>query len=223
MAEALGAELVTGHPVLGWTETGQGVQVEVEGHGPCRADTVILTTGAWSSAFLPEDGPRLRVERQVTAWLAPPDPEAFRPERFPVFNMEIAGGHHYGFPVLDGRGPKVGRFGHLQEEVDPDTLRRDATAADRTLLQGFADLHLRGGGPIAETAPCMFTYSDDTDFVVDRIPGTSAVVGCGFSGHGFKFASVIGKALAGLALGDDPDPDIQHLRWGRPTLVSPGS
>ncbi|NNF37757.1 MAG: N-methyl-L-tryptophan oxidase [Gemmatimonadetes bacterium] len=223
MAEALGADIITGHPVLGWTETGGGLEVEVEAHRPFRTDAVVLTAGAWTSGFLPEDGPRLRVERQVTAWLTPADPEAFRPERFPVFNMQIAGGHHYGFPVLEGRGPKVGRFGHLQEETDPDTLRRDATAADRSLLQGFADLHLRGAGAIADTAPCMFTYSDDTDFVVDRIPGTSVVIGCGFSGHGFKFASVIGQALAGLAVGDDPDPHIEHLRWGRSTIDPPGS
>jgi sarcosine oxidase len=221
MAEALGAELITGHRVLGWSEAGGGIEVEVEDHDALRAAFLLLTAGAWSEGLLPEGGPRLHVERQVTAWMAPTDPEAFQPERFPVFNVDIAGGHHYGFPSLEGRGPKVGRYRHLQETVDPDTLRRDATAADRALLQGFSDLHLRGAGEIAETAPCMFTWTDDGDFVVDRVPGMPVVVGCGFSGHGFKFASVIGQALAGLAAGDDPDPDVGHLRWGRPTTAPP--
>ena len=173
--------------------------------------------GAWTRELLP-DPPRLRVERQIVAWFGPEDPERFVPERFPIFNVQLGGGHHYGFPALGGRGPKIGRFGHLQETVDPDHLRRETTAADRELLQGFADLHLQEAGTITDTAPCMFTHSLDTHFVVDRVPELPAVVGCGFSGHGFKFASVLGEGLAALAVGDAPDVPLDHLACGRASL-----
>ena len=91
---------------------------------------------------------------------------------------------------------KVGLFGHLRETADPDTLRREATAADRELLQGFTDRYLRHAGPVKDCAPCMFTYTLDTDFVVDRVPDLPVVVGCGFSGHGFQHAPGVGQLIA---------------------------
>ena len=95
---------------------------------------------------------------------------------------------------------------------------REPTAADRALLQGFADLYLRGAGQIVDTAPCMFTVSEDTNFIVDRIPDSPVVIGCGFSGHGFKFAPAIGQAIAALVQDHSPASDVEHLRWGRPAL-----
>ncbi len=218
MAEALGADLRTGVRVREWELADGGVRVGLDDGSSVSADTLVLTAGGWSSRLLPDDGPRLRVERQVVAWTRPDHPAAFQPELFPVFNVEIAGGHHYGFPALDGRGPKVGRFGHLQEISTADTVRREVTAADRELLQGFADLHLRAAGPIVDTTVCMFTHSVDTHFIVDRVPGMPVVVGCGFSGHGFKFASALGEGLAGLALKSARDPALAPFSWGRRAL-----
>lgn len=222
MAEAMGAELRTGTRVVGWEGDGSGVLIHLDGGDEVRAGVLVLTAGPWTAELLPQP-PRLRVERQVVAWLAPEEPERFTPERFPIFNVQVGGGHHYGFPSLEGRGPKVGRFGHLRESADPDGLRREATTADRALLQGFADLHLHRAGTIADTAPCMFTHTLDTDFIVDRVPGHPAVVGCGFSGHGFKFASVIGETLAALAAGEAPPLSVDHLAWDRASLRRDGA
>jgi sarcosine oxidase len=221
MAEAMGAELRTGVRVAGWEPDGAGVRIHLHDAPDVLADRLVLTAGAWTSDLLMGPGPNLRVERQVVAWTNPDDPALFEPGRFPVFNISVGGGHHYGFPALAGRGPKIGRFGHLAEEVHPDTLRREATAADRALLQGFSDLYLRGAGLIADTAPCMFTVSDDTNFIVDRIPDSPVVIGCGFSGHGYKFAPAIGEAIAALVQERSPGSNVEHLRWGRPALLGP--
>jgi sarcosine oxidase len=218
MAEAMGAELRTGVQVEGWEPEGAGVRIHLKESPDVLADRLVLTAGAWTSDLLTGPRPRLRVERQVVAWTSPEEPARFEPARFPVFNIQVGGGHHYGFPSLAGRGPKIGRFGHLAEEVHPDTLRREATAADRALLQGFSDLYLRGAGQITDTSPCMFTVSDDTDFIVDRVPDSPVVIGCGFSGHGFKFAPAIGEAIAALVEERPAGADIEHLRWDRAAL-----
>ena len=221
MAEAMGAELRTGVKVEGWEPEGAGVRLRLRESPDVLADRLVLTAGAWTSDLLTRPMPHLRVERQVVAWTAPDEPARFEPSRFPVFNIQVGGGHHYGFPSLAGRGPKIGRFGHLAEETHPDALRREATSADRALLQGFSDLYLRGAGQITDTSPCMFTVSDDTHFILDRVPDSPVVIGCGFSGHGFKFASAIGEAIADLVQERSPREDIDHLRWDRPALSIP--
>lgn len=215
MAEAWGAEIRTEVRVKAWRETTNGVRVELEDGEVVEAEQIVFCAGAWSPGLVPGEAPPMRVERQVVGWLTPDEPEWYAPEVFPVFNVEVGGGHHYGIPSLHGRGPKVGRFGHLHEEVDPDGLRREATEADRTLLQGFADLFLRGGGALGECIPCMFTHTPDGHFVVDRVDSSPVVVACGFSGHGFKFAPALGEALARIVAREDPGPPFEIFGWKR--------
>ncbi len=218
MAEAMGAEMRVESPVEGWERNGAGVRIHLQDGDQIEAAQLVVTAGAWAPRLIGAEGPRLRVERQVVAWTEPEEPALYEPARFPVFNIEVGGGHHYGFPSLGGRGPKFGRYRHLGEDTDPDHLRREATAADRSLLSGFTDLYMHRAGPIVDTGPCMFTWSDDEHFVVDRIPDQPVVVGCGFSGHGFKFAPAMGEAIAALIQNRDPGPDVAHLQWGRAAL-----
>jgi sarcosine oxidase len=56
-------------------------------------------------------------------------------------------------------------------------------------------------GPLLSMRICLYTNSPDGHFIVDRHPVHERVtIACGFSGHGFKFAPVIGQALADLAV-----------------------
>ena len=96
-----------------------------------------------------------------------------------------AGDHRVG-PVVD---PAEGPF-----DVDPRAVEAIAAYVERRL----PGLRAR---PVAPET-CLYTMTPDEDFVVDRV-GT-VVVGAGFSGHGFKFAPLIGEALAALAMGEDP-------------------
>ena len=66
------------------------------------------------------------------------------------------------------------------------------------------------------TKACMYTSTPDRHFVVDHYPDSDrVVVACGFSGHGFKFASVIGEALADLAVEGRTELPIGFLRLAR--------
>ena len=70
------------------------------------------------------------LERQVLAWLQPTRPEHFMPDTFPVFNLEVEEGRYYGFPSFLVPGFKLGRYGHLGEQVGPRDRRRHVGAAE---------------------------------------------------------------------------------------------
>ena len=110
-------------------------------------------------------------------------------------------GDYYGFPALPGEGVKLGRH-DLREVCTPHTIRREVDPGEVEALRALLDRYLPGAsGPVLWTLTCMYTITPDRHFVLDRHPQHAQVVyGCGFSGHGFKFASAIGEVLADLAL-----------------------
>jgi sarcosine oxidase len=166
------------------------------------ADRVIFCGGAWSGRLLTELGVPLVVTRQVLGWMWPRTPEAFGLGRFSVWGIEQPDGSlAYGFPMMsDVPGLKMARHGR-GTVVDPETVSRDATEADRAEVLQIAQTYLPAGvGPVVSARICMYTNSPDGHFIIDRHPASDrAYVACGFSGHGFKFASVIGEVLADLA------------------------
>jgi sarcosine oxidase len=215
-ALAHGAVVRARERVLGWEETQNGVRVETD-RGTVEAERLVLTPGAWAQdvARLP---PGLVVaQRQVLAWLQPSSPELFTPERFPVFNIKLAEGHFYGFPVFGVPGFKLGRYYHLDERGDPDELFRGIKPEDEPVLRRFAeDYFPEGAGPTLALKTCLFELSPDEHFLIDGHPDApAAIVGAGFSGHGFKFCSVVGEILADLALDGDTRHDIGLFRFER--------
>ena len=63
---------------------------------------------------------------------------------------------------------------------------------------------------------CFYTMSPDEHFLVDRHPRDEQVLlVAGLSGHGFKFTSVLGEALAELALDDQTKLPIEFLSLRR--------
>ena len=144
-------------------------------------------------------------------------PELFTPERMPVFNLVIDGDHFYGFPAHGIPGVKLGRYERQGETGDPDTISREATIDDEVPLRAFAERYLpEGAGPTVALKTCLFELSPDEHFLVDRHPECeNVVVGAGFSGHGFKFCSVVGEILADLALDGETRHDIGLFRLDR--------
>jgi sarcosine oxidase len=139
-------------------------------------------------------------ERQVLAWLQPTRPEFFTVDRFPVFNLLVEQGRYYGFPSFSVPGFKFGKYHHFEEVVDPDNIDREAYDEDEDMLREFAARYFpEGCGPTLSLKSCMFTNTPDGHFIIDTHPGYPQVsFAAGFSGHGFKFASVIGEVLADL-------------------------
>jgi sarcosine oxidase len=202
--------------VLEWDETPNGVRVRTD-RGVVEADRLVLTAGAWSQevARLPEG--LVRGVRQALGWLQPTRPELFEPAAFPVFNLALGDEHFYGFPAYGIPGFKLGRYDHFGEGGDPDEISREPTLEDEAPLRAFAERYFPdGAGPTIALKTCLFEPSPDEHFLIDRHPETdSAVLAAGFSGHGFKFCSVVGEILADLALDGDTKHDIGFLRLSR--------
>ena len=226
-ALGFGAELRFREPVLAWEPTRDGVRVVTE-RGSHDADRLVVCAGAWARTLVP-DLERLAVpERQVLAWLQPTRVELFEPDRFPVFLIDVEEGSYYGFPVHDVPGFKFGRYHHMGEPIDPSDPDRSVRPGDEAVLRAFAERYFPdGAGPTVMLKACMFTNSPDEHFLLGTMPEAAQVsLFAGESGHGYKFASVVGEILADLAIDGVTRHDIglfglDRFAAGRPTAGFP--
>jgi sarcosine oxidase len=215
-ALAHGAELRARERVLEWEDTANGVRVRTD-RGEHEAERLVLTAGAWSQTVARLETGLVRAVRQSLAWLRPRRPELFAPDRLPVFNLVLDGTHYYGFPEFGIPGFKVGLYELAGESGDPDDISREPTLDDELLLRAFAERYFPdGAGPALTLKTCLFEPSPDEHFIIDLHPGSpAAVVGAGFSGHGFKFCPVVGEILADLVLEGSTSHDISLFRIDR--------
>ena len=211
-----GAALRARERVLEWTETENGVRVRTE-RGEVEAERLLVTAGAWSQDVARLPPGLVHGVRQSLAWLQPARPELFEPARMPVFNLALDGEHFYGFPSHGIPGFKLGRYDHFGAGGDPDGISREPTLEDELPLRSFAERYFPdGAGATVALKTCLFEPSPDEHFLIDRHPEAgSVVVGAGFSGHGFKFCSVVGEILADLALDGSTHHDIGLFRLDR--------
>jgi sarcosine oxidase len=215
-AQAAGAEVRARERVLGWQPLASCIRVETD-RGVYETGRLVVTAGPWAATVLPGLRELAVPERQVLAWLQPTDPALFRPDRFPVFNMECEEGRYYGFPIYGVPGFKLGRYHHLEETTRADDVDRECHPRDEAVLRAFAARYFpEGNGPTMSLRTCLFTNSPDEHFIVDRLPDDPRiVVAAGFSGHGYKFCSVIGEILADLAQHGETSHDIELFRIAR--------
>jgi monomeric sarcosine oxidase len=200
MREA-GGRLETRCRVTDWSADGDGARVETN-DGTFTADRLVVTGGAWNIHLLKALGLPLQVRRKPVFWFESARPDLIVPERFPCWIAECDYGHPYGLPQVDVPGFKTGI--HVGGEVaDPETLDREIHDADVSAQIGpFLEKYMNFfTGRLEDASVCMYTMTPDEDFIIDRHPEHEGVVfAAGFSGHGFKFAPVIGEHLADLAL-----------------------
>ena len=215
-AQAAGAEMQTGEAVRRDRPHGDGVRI-VTDRAVIDAGTAIVAAGPWTKSLLPDLPAPLRVTRQVMGWFEPLQPAAFA-GRFPVFLIESRHGIHYGFPPDADGLVKVAKHHHDDETVDPETCDRTVTASDEGLIRAALAEHLpAANGPLKAAKTCLYTMTPDGDFIIDRLPGApQIIVASPCSGHGFKFAPVIGEILADLATRTaNRSHDISRFRLAR--------
>ncbi len=216
-AKNLGAGVQACEPVSEWKRDGSGFVVRTS-ESTYHAAQIVVTSGPWASSLVAEVGPKLYIERQVVGWFEPRRPELFTADRFPVFNVEWKGAHLYGIPASGSQGFKCGRDGHLRERGEPDSIRRECNAGDEQVIREHGEtLFPLGMGALQAIESCLFTGTPDKNFIIDSVPDTDgAWMAVGFSGHGFKFASVVGDILADLVTrGASTTHDIAMFRWDR--------
>jgi sarcosine oxidase len=220
-AQARGAEVHGRERVVEWHDEDGGVSVSTT-RGTYRARKLVVCAGAWARTMVPALHELAVPERQVMIWTQPLKPDYFRLGAFPVFNMEAPEGRFYGFPVYGIPGFKVGKYHHRSERVDdPDAMDRECHREDEDVLrEGIARYFPDANGPTMAMKACLFTNAPDEHFIIDRLPGSAHVaIAAGFSGHGFKFCSVIGEIITELVLDGATRIDTSLFRLDRPALA----
>lgn len=219
-AEAAGATIARNQRVVKWEDAGARVRVTTSSD-EYTARALIVTCGAWTSKLMTRHNLGLVVSRQALGWVMPVDPVPFVADGlrgFPCWGIDGGDGSlYYGFPLLPGqRELKIAR--HIRgSAADPDQLRREVTPVEEADFRAVIPKHLPAAdGPTCRTRVCMYTNSHDSHFIVDRLSShPNIVIACGFSGHGFKFAPVIGEAVADLAMHGKSLLPIGFLGLGR--------
>jgi sarcosine oxidase len=215
-AVARGAEIHWRERVVEWGAHSDGAWVRTD-RGRYEAARLILSAGAWMGALVPELTGLAVPERQVLAWLQPTRPELFQLDRFPVFYLQAEEGRYYGFPEWGIPGFKFGRYHHFEEQVDPDAMDREPNERDEAALRAFARRYFpEGEGPTVALKACLFTNAPDEHFIIDLHPSYPQVVlASPCSGHGYKFASVVGEIVADLAQRGETSHDLGLFRLAR--------
>ena len=189
--------------VSDWRTAGGGVVVTTD-RGDVHADRLVLAPGPWAAGLLRLPRAPLVVLRKSLFWYRPDHDAAasFAAGALPCFAFDAPRGFFYGFPGLDGRGVKIAEHSGGREVADPMTVDRGIDGGERARIEAISAAHLpRLGTTLSDHAVCLYTMSPVRHFIVGRHPAHDRVVAAaGFSGHGFKFASVIGEAIADLVI-----------------------
>lgn len=215
VAQAHGAELRFGTAARSWEAAGDAVVVHTTA-GPIAAGHVILAAGPWMPELLAELRLPLEVERQVSHWMEPLDLELCRGETTPIALWEYAPDRVFAtFPDI-GHGIKA-LIHHGGTKAGPDRVERSVMPEDeartRQLLRRFWPA---ADGRTLADAVCLYTNTPDRHFLLDRHPrDPRVIIASPCSGHGFKFASVIGQILADLTVDGGSAFDLTPFRIGR--------
>ena len=211
-----GGDVRAHEAVLDWSSTGDIVRVRTS-RGLYEAGALVVTAGAWAGPVMPSLDRLLVPERQVLGWFQPLRPALYALGACPVVIGDFEEGHYYSLPVFGIPGYKIGKFRHLNEATTADGLDRDVRDEDEAVLRtALARYFPDANGPTIALKPCMFTNTPDGHFIIDALPGSPNVFfAAGFSGHGFKFCSVVGEIMADLSTRGETGHDISFLRLSR--------
>jgi glycine/D-amino acid oxidase-like deaminating enzyme len=220
-AKSLGIELREGVRFSRLDEDNDHVSGIVLNDGQrIRADVVVMTVGAWTPYLLPFTRRFFRATGQPVFHLKPSEPELFAPERFPVFGADITTTGYYGFPINRDGVVKIANHGPGRE-MSPESPKRAVTPKDEKNLREFlsSTFPTLADAPIVYSRVCMYCDTHDGHFWIARDPEREGlVIATGDSGHGFKFAPVLGEIIADAVEGK-PNPILKKFRW-RPEVCA---
>lgn len=212
VAASRGAILTGDTHVTGWRREGSSLVVDIDGTPALQVEHIVVCAGPWTPATFARLGLPIIVQRNVQYWFTP-ETQAFSRDRFPAFFLERPElpAPLYGFPDL-GEGVKAALHG-FGEPTTADALNRDVEPREVAQVRAILDSWMPGAaGDLRSVKACMYSMTPDQHFAIGCDPDDDRVVfGAGFSGHGFKFAPVIGELLAQLALDGETLLDIGFL------------
>ncbi len=185
--------------------------------GPIQAEHVIIAAGGWSAALIPELAARTHVERRVLHWFEDRDGQHRAEAGFKPFVVTTdEGAMFYGFPANDAGEVKVAEHFEGTPLASPALVDYATGERDAALIEPFVRRYMPGLGKRTRSTVCFYPMSWDGHFILDRHPSDHRIViGAGLSGHGFKFAPVIGEALADLAMDREQQIDAGFFALSR--------
>lgn len=207
-AKKNGAIIHTSEKVIEWKKEGENIVVTTD-KDTYRCRKLVITAGAWSGKVIPSLANKIKVTRQLVAWIKPKNEKEFTLNNFPCWMVadDKKPGCYYGFPLLpvselgEPAGLKLA-YHYPATVTDPDNVDRQSITDDIKDLEYFLDKYMPGvPESFLSSKTCLYGNSPDENFIIDKLPGEeNVVVACGFSGHGFKFVSIVGEILADLAM-----------------------
>jgi sarcosine oxidase len=222
-AISMDAEIRSSVKVERWIRENNQIKVFTSA-GNFTSDKLVITAGSWSTNVIPKLRTNLKVTRQILAWINPVEAEKFTEGNFPCwFVDDPERGLFYGFPIV--KDDQVNAPGGLKLALhQPGDLYNPDEVDNKIPTSAIADISyfLKKYFPVRLTSDivykqCLYTYSEDSDFIIDYLPGyeNNVTIACGFSGHGFKFVSVVGEILADLSTKGKTDLPIEFLSLRR--------
>ena len=223
-AKKYGAAIHTNEKVFEWKKEGDSIKIKTD-KNIYQCNKLIMTAGAWSGKMIPGFSNKIKVTRQFVAWIKTKNDEQFELNHFPCWMIgdDDKHGCYYGFPLLNtkkfGQPAGLKLAHHFPAQItDPDNVNRQTTKEDIADLNYCLNKYLPGVfDSILHTKICLYGNSPDENFIIDKLPGyeENVSIACGFSGHGFKFASVVGEILADLAMEGKTNHPIDFLKAAR--------
>jgi len=222
LAARRGATLLEQTPVTAVRDLGATVEVAA-GEVAWRAPRVLLCADAWTGELLAHLDARLPlvVTQEQASYFRPARPEAFAVGSFPVW-IWMDDPSFYGFPAWPGPAVKAAQdVGGAEVTARSRGFTPDPAALER--LTGFLRARLPDAlGAHVRTLTCLYTLTPDRDFVLGPLPGHQRVLVALGAAHGFKFAPLLGRVMAELALQGGSQVDVTPFAADRPALVTPG-
>jgi len=217
-ARAAGVRVRSGEGFARWVEEGARLTGVLTSSGErLTAEVTLLAAGAWTPVLAPHLQDVMWPVAQPVFHLKPADPQTWRPPQFTVWAAAIAETGWYGFPANASGIVKIANHGPGRR-VHPDAPRT-VDPGDEERLRAFLreSLPELAKAPLAASKTCLYCDTFDGDFWIGRDPGRSGlVVAAGDSGHGFKFAPVLGGLIAD-AVEEKPSPAAARFAWRSPT------
>lgn len=217
LAELHGASILTNSKVKEISVQDKRVTIKTE-EQTFYSDALVVSAGAWSGHLLSMLDLNLPLNpvRKTFAWFNA-DENLYNHKDFPAFSFETSQGIYYGFPSINGSGLKIGRHDG-GEKINPDESIRgfgELKEDEADLLQ-FLNHYMPLTQQLKYGKTCMYTLTPDENFIIDLHPKYSNVaIASGFSGHGFKFSSVVGQILSELIISGKTEPNISPFSLNR--------
>jgi sarcosine oxidase len=216
LAQEAGAEILTESPVSGIEPLTNAIRLVLQGW-TIEVGAVIVAAGAWIADLVPQLKPHLSITRQVLCWYQPKQPDLFSLGILPVFAIDDGDDIIYGFPDFAGTGFKCASHYSSGTLSHADAARQHAGPEDEARTRRFLECYLpQAAGGLKAMKTCIYTMTPDEDFVIDLLSSNPRiVVASPCSGHGYKFASVIGEVLSDLATQGKTKHDISRFHLKR--------